>query len=231
MQADHRKAGLPEREVALLDLVEKLTRRPMEVTDGDRDALRSAGWSDDELFYAVLGCAHFNYLNRMADGLGIRLEYETSLPPFEVRDGSRRGAGSANAGTSSPRPGALPSGPGGEDALVAALAREPEIAALVREWRAHVFRPSPGLGAAERLRLAMVASGVEEPGSDRASRDGVLSAHADRLARRPWTVTEAHIDALRAAGLDDTAVLQLTALVAYVSFEGRVCAGLGVSGR
>jgi uncharacterized protein YciW len=37
------------------------------------------------------------------------------------------------------------------------------------------------------------------------------------------------VDALRGAGLDDRDILQLTTLVAYVSFETRVALGLGIS--
>ena len=61
---------------------------PWELRSEHADALYAAGWSASELVHAVLGCAHFNDLNRMADGLGIRDEYVSSLTEFEPLTGA-----------------------------------------------------------------------------------------------------------------------------------------------
>ena len=58
--------------------------------------------------------------------------------------------------------------------------------------------------------------------------DRLLFQHAARLTQEPWTTKETHINQLRQAGLDDRAVLQLTMLASYLSFENRVALGLGV---
>jgi uncharacterized peroxidase-related enzyme len=54
-------------------------------------------------------------------------------------------------------------------------------------------------------------------------------AFATRLTREPRAVTAADIDALRRAGLEDRAILDVCNLVAYFSYANRITLGLGVS--
>jgi alkylhydroperoxidase family enzyme len=44
-------------------------------------ALRNAGLSDAEIHDGVQVAAYFNYINRVADGLGVDLEPEMQQPP------------------------------------------------------------------------------------------------------------------------------------------------------
>lgn len=73
-----REAPLSEKERALCAWAEKLTLRPAEACREDLDALRELGWSDRELHDACQVVAYFNYVNRLADGLGV--EAEPDLP-------------------------------------------------------------------------------------------------------------------------------------------------------
>ena len=68
----------------MLEFVEKLTRYPWLMVGTDVEELRQVGFTDSEILQIVLGCAHFNYLNRMADGIGIKFEYATSIPEFKI---------------------------------------------------------------------------------------------------------------------------------------------------
>lgn len=68
---DWRTAGLDAPTAALLGYAEKLTRTPAECDGDDIAALRRAGWSDVGINDAVQVCAYFNYINRIADGLGV----------------------------------------------------------------------------------------------------------------------------------------------------------------
>lgn len=56
---------------ALLEYTEKLTRTPSACTQADVDELRAVGWDDKAISDAVEICAFFNYINRVADGLGV----------------------------------------------------------------------------------------------------------------------------------------------------------------
>jgi len=68
---DYKRAGLPDKEVTLLDYVWKLTRTPSQMTRADIDGLRAAGWSDAQIVAAVHVCAFFAYMNRISGAFGV----------------------------------------------------------------------------------------------------------------------------------------------------------------
>lgn len=69
--SDWRTSGLDAPTLALLEFTEKLTGRPAEMGRDDVDRLRDAGWDDRAVNDAVQVCAYFNYINRIAEGLGV----------------------------------------------------------------------------------------------------------------------------------------------------------------
>ena len=44
------------------------------MTEQDIETLREAGWNDREIHDGCQVIAYFNYINRIADGLGVDLE-------------------------------------------------------------------------------------------------------------------------------------------------------------
>ena len=54
----------------MLDYALKLTRRPEAMTQPDVDALRDAGWTDEDVMDIAEVTGMFNSSNRMASGLG-----------------------------------------------------------------------------------------------------------------------------------------------------------------
>ncbi len=68
--------SLPSRMAALCRYALALTVRPWAVRRSDVDALRAAGLSDREVVDANQVVAYYNYVNRIADGLGVELEDE-----------------------------------------------------------------------------------------------------------------------------------------------------------
>ena len=71
---DYRKCGFDEVDVALCDYAVKLTLDPGAVGAKEIDLLRQNGLSDEQITIAVQVIAYFNYINRVADGLGVELE-------------------------------------------------------------------------------------------------------------------------------------------------------------
>jgi uncharacterized peroxidase-related enzyme len=71
MRTDWRTAELDGRERAILAYAEKLTRTPAEMALADVDALRAAGLDDTGVLQVNLIASFFNYINRVADGLGV----------------------------------------------------------------------------------------------------------------------------------------------------------------
>lgn len=68
---------------ALLRYVEKLTLRPAQVRDPDVQALRTAGWKDEEIFEASFITSLFAFFNRMADSYGLEYPRGGYVPPAD----------------------------------------------------------------------------------------------------------------------------------------------------
>jgi uncharacterized peroxidase-related enzyme len=68
--------SLPGADAALAQYVEKLTLHPGSISESDIVALRAAGFDDLDILDANNQCAHLNYTNRVANGLGLLTEPE-----------------------------------------------------------------------------------------------------------------------------------------------------------
>jgi len=55
----------------MLDYAAKLTRTPSEMTREDLTVLREHGFDDQALLQINIIASFFNYINRVADGLGV----------------------------------------------------------------------------------------------------------------------------------------------------------------
>jgi uncharacterized peroxidase-related enzyme len=71
---DYRQAALEPRLRALCDFAMKLTREPGSMTADDADELRAHGLSDAGVHDAIQVVAFFNYINRVAEAVGIEDE-------------------------------------------------------------------------------------------------------------------------------------------------------------
>jgi uncharacterized peroxidase-related enzyme len=71
LKRDWRKAQLTESERAMMGYVEKLTKNPPSIGAADLDGLRAHGFDDTAIVQINLIAAFFNYINRVADGLGV----------------------------------------------------------------------------------------------------------------------------------------------------------------
>ncbi len=67
-------SALDDRDRAMLGYVEKLTRDPASVQREDLDDLRAHGLDDTGILQVNLIASWFNYINRVADGLGVGRE-------------------------------------------------------------------------------------------------------------------------------------------------------------
>ena len=74
MVFDFRTCGFDEADVALCNYAIELTLGPGEMSQVNVDRLRGHGFTDDQVTVATQVIAYFNYINRVADGLGVDLE-------------------------------------------------------------------------------------------------------------------------------------------------------------
>lgn len=65
----------------ILRFVKKLTLEPHNMNQSDADAVFAAGWNERALHDAILVCARFNFMNRLALGHGL----DTQPEDFERR--------------------------------------------------------------------------------------------------------------------------------------------------
>jgi len=68
---DYRRAGLTEKQMAMLDFAVKLTLDPVTVAEEDVDDLRAVGFTDEDVWDIVEVTAMFNYTNRLMSGAGV----------------------------------------------------------------------------------------------------------------------------------------------------------------
>jgi len=78
---NYREAPIAPKDLAMLEYAEKLTRTPWRVTEADIEQLRQEGFSDAAILDINQIAGYFNFVNRLASGLGVDLEaYWKNLP-------------------------------------------------------------------------------------------------------------------------------------------------------
>ena len=71
---DYRAADLEPRTRTLCDFAIQLTREPASISQADIDLLRAHGLDDAAVHDAIQVIGYFNYINRIADAVGIETE-------------------------------------------------------------------------------------------------------------------------------------------------------------
>ena len=71
LEADYRTAPIGERDRVMLDYVVQLTRDATRIGPADHAKLHSAGFDDTGILQITLIASWFNYINRVADALGV----------------------------------------------------------------------------------------------------------------------------------------------------------------
>ncbi len=68
---DYSRADLDAQTRGLLDFTAKLTREPSSMRESDVQHLRGLGLTDEQVLSVVLITCVFNFMTRLADGLGV----------------------------------------------------------------------------------------------------------------------------------------------------------------
>ena len=71
LRTDYRKAPIDAADLAMLDYAAQLTRDATRLGPADLDRLRSLGFDDRAILQITLIASWFNYINRVADALGV----------------------------------------------------------------------------------------------------------------------------------------------------------------
>ncbi len=75
---------LPEADAELVRYATALTRDPASIAEADIERLRAVGFDDLDIVDANAQCAHLNYVNRVAMGLGIHDVVDPDFPAYSA---------------------------------------------------------------------------------------------------------------------------------------------------
>jgi uncharacterized peroxidase-related enzyme len=71
LEEDYTRAPISAQDRVMLDYVVQVTRDATAISPPDHDRLRAAGFGDRAILQITLITARFNYINRVADALGV----------------------------------------------------------------------------------------------------------------------------------------------------------------
>jgi len=74
LKTDPANAPLEPQDKAMIDFALKLTREPAKVKREDIEFLQQYGFSEEQVVDIVLITCTFNFMDRLADGLGVELD-------------------------------------------------------------------------------------------------------------------------------------------------------------
>jgi alkylhydroperoxidase family enzyme len=211
-------------------LARLVTEAPWTLGRADLARAHEAGLDDDAVLHVIALSSFFGYLNRIADAVGIELDYDvTHRPPAAVP---------ATPPLARPEPAAWPD-PDASRPLD--LARRPLTAEAFAACRAYVSERDAPLAIRQRQIIARaVAERLGDAATVRAlahveaasALDRALEVFADELTLAPWRLGARSIDALRAASLtDDAAIFDAISVAAFSTTASRVAVALAALAR
>ena len=71
LQTDYENAPISEQDRVMLDYVVQLTKDATRISPADHERLRAVGFDDKGILQITLIASWFNYINRVADALGV----------------------------------------------------------------------------------------------------------------------------------------------------------------
>jgi uncharacterized peroxidase-related enzyme len=71
LQTDYRKAPITDQEKAMVEYVVQLTKDATQIYREHHERLRAVGFNDKAILQITLIASWFNYINRVADALGV----------------------------------------------------------------------------------------------------------------------------------------------------------------
>lgn len=209
---------------ALVRLAIAVTEQPWAMTGAELDRARAAGLDEAGVLHAVLQAALFGHFNRIADAVGVDLDYPDSFGAPHVEPATPPYLWPTSApDPHAPRPIELTSRPGAVD-----LATAWERYALDRD--APLTRRQRGLvAAAVAVRLGDAAKPPLTPETDL---EHALVDLADLVTLAPWRLGPAAYTRIRRLGMaDDSAVFDAVATASSAGVFSRIRVTLAALAR
>ncbi len=74
LEEDYKSAPISEQDRLMLDYVVQVTKDATRISPADHERLRAVGFDDRAILQITLIASWFNYINRVADALGVGRE-------------------------------------------------------------------------------------------------------------------------------------------------------------
>ncbi|HUJ62203.1 MAG TPA: hypothetical protein VLX92_27035 [Kofleriaceae bacterium] len=198
----------------LVELATTVARAPWTLGRVDRTRAHAAGLDDADLLHAIALAALFGHLNRIADAVGVPLDYAVALDVPQIDPAAPQLA---------PAPASLTGreaiDPGGRPATARALA----------DWRGYMFQRDAPLTRRQRTLIARwVATWLGDGGISAPDdltnnpHDDLLRALAEQITLAPWRLGEDSFAPLRAIGFDDVALFDVCATASSAGVFSRL---------
>ena len=71
LEEDYKNAPISEQDRVMLDYVVQVTKDATRISPADHERLRAVGFDDKAILQITLIASWFNYINRVADALGV----------------------------------------------------------------------------------------------------------------------------------------------------------------
>jgi uncharacterized peroxidase-related enzyme len=71
LEEDYKTAPISDQDRVMLDYVVQVTKDATRISPSDHDRLRAVGFDDKGILQITLIASWFNYINRVADALGV----------------------------------------------------------------------------------------------------------------------------------------------------------------
>jgi alkylhydroperoxidase family enzyme len=210
-------------------LARLVTEAPWTLERGDLARARAAGLSDDLVLTVIALSTVFNYLNRMADSVGIELDYDVLIrPPAAVPETPAMARAELSAWPDPDAPQPLE------------LSRKPALAAALADCRTYVMERDAPLSIPQRQ---VIARAVAERLGDaatvrrlihvepRTEVDRALERFADVATLAPWRLGAETFELLRAALGAELAAFDAISVTAFANLASRLDVALAALGR
>lgn len=210
-------------------LARLVTEAPWTLERADLTRTRGVGLHDDAVLSVIAVSALFNYLNRIADAVGIELDYDVLIqPPAAVP---------ATPALARAEPWAWPD-PDAPRPLE--LSRKPAVAAAMADCHTYVMERDAPLSIPQRQ---VIARAVAERLGDaatvrrllhvepRSEIDRTLERFADVATLAPWRLGAETIELLRPVLRTDVAIFDAIAVTSFANLVSRLDVALAALGR
>jgi alkylhydroperoxidase family enzyme len=224
-----RAVGVNPETRVIAGLARLVTEAPWTLERADLSRARAVGLADDVVLGLIALSAVFNYLNRMADAVGIELDYDVLIqPPPAVPE---------TPALARPEPSAWPD-PDAPRPLE--LSRKPALAAVLADCRTYIMERDAPLSIPERQ---VIARAVAERLGDaatvrrlmdikpRTEVDRALERFADVATLAPWRLGHQTFEILRAALGSELAAFDAIAVTSFANLSSRLDVALAAVGQ